>query len=321
MTSNGNTPLKPALAALLLCLAIPCMGSSDLELKALRDLAISLLKHKNPTSSLAYCEIATTRRTNECSGPDQLEDKLVIRSSGSVEMLTLRSWKEGPDPKPGEYRGRIPLEKWKELLIAISKMAYVKDHRSIPMPGMSQGNTEMILSDGKSTAKYSMVGRGQAKIENAFHEASWLGDSATDTVWTLSLTPLTAKLKNGQLEVQAEWKLSGKSPISISMPANPKDNSCGSTTLAWFHDNSETPGVTPVSVAFEYVKASRSAGGDKWAALDPQTPKRTSLSFSLPAKSKSGPKAGKLVQYGVQVKTTTSGTPLQVTLFSELLSF
>lgn len=315
--------MKSFLGALVLCLAIPCIGNADPELKALRDLAISILKQKSPVSPVAYCEIATTRHTNECSGPDKLEEKLVIRSSGSVEMWTFRSWREDSESKPGEYRGRIPSEKWKGLLTAISKMEYVKGNSSMPMPmpGVSQGNTEMILSDGKRTARYSKVGRGQTLIENAFHEASWLGDSATDTVWALSLNPLTAKLNKGRLEIHAEWKLSGKSPVSISMPANPKDASCGSTTFAWFNEKPLTPGVTPLPVEYEFVKASRSDDGDKWAAIDPKAPKKMSLFFSLPAAIRSGPKAGKLVQYGVLVKTTSLAEPIRVTLFSELLSF
>lgn len=318
-----KTFLKPALGVLILCLAIPCIGNPDPELKAMRDLATSLLKQKKPASVPAYCEIATTRQSNECSGPDQLEDKLVIRSSGSVEVLTLRSWREDSKVKPGEYRGRIPSEKWKELLTAISKMEYVegKSPRHMPMPGMSEGSTRMTLSDGKTTVKYFKVGRGQTQIENAFNEASWLGDSATDTLWALSLNPLSAKLRKGQLDFQAEWKVEGKSRITVSMPIDPADKSCGSSTLAWFHDKPETPGVTPLPVGFEYVKSSPSPGGDKWVAIDPKTPKKMSLLFSLPTMTKTGPKEGKVAQYGVLVKTTASAEPHRVTLFSELVSF
>lgn len=303
----------------------PCLGNSDPELKMIRDIATALLKQKGGGTPAAYCALTSMRPTNSCSGNDRLEDSLVAHQNGTLEWIRFRSFAEGPDPRPGQFRGGFSPEKWKALLRALSKMDWIKPRYQMPPPGHSETHTQITLSDGKRTSKFSISGtgpRGQDLISDGFDQMSILGQSATDTLWALSLEPLSSTVKNGILTVQARWSVRGANKVSLSHAANPTDATCGSTSLNWFYDRPETPGITPLPVEFQY---SQSIAGprtsDHWAKVDSNTPAMVNFRFQLPEKMKKEPKAGKLAQLGVLVKTSESAAPINVSLYSGTFSF
>jgi hypothetical protein len=313
---------------LFTCLLQPCRGSSDSDLKVIREIATSLLNRSPSATPDAYCELTTMRPTNSCTNSDRLEDRLVAHQNGTLARVTFRSWAEQPDPRPGEYKGKFNPAQWKVLLQSLSKMNWVEPKYDMPPPGPpgpSETYSNLTLSDGKRKASYSLAGMGpmdQALISDAFDQMSILGRNATDTVWTLSLHPQKGKLKNGAVNVEAKWVMTGKAPIEVSIPSSRGDSTCGTTTLAWYYDKPETPGVTPLPVEFEYVRANvRPIANPPWVKLDVNTSSPSQYLFQLPKKLQKEKKAGKLSQLGVLVKPPGATAPINVSLFSESFTF
>ena len=112
---------------LLFAFGSESISASDLDLKNLKELALALLRKKDLGATTARCEYTTARNTNECSGPEKLESKIIIQPNGSVKWSRFRSWSESHDTGPGEFQGNFQIEKWKVLLTAISEMAWVEN--------------------------------------------------------------------------------------------------------------------------------------------------------------------------------------------------
>ncbi len=311
---------------LLLAFRLDCLATPDLELKKLKELALSLLKKKDFGATTARCEYTTARNTNECSGPEKLESKIIVQPNGSVKWSRFRSWSESHDTGPGEFHGNFQTEKWKSLLIAISEMSWdeTSDEMGPPlsMPGPSETIREIILIDGNRKEKYAIAGQAPRAISLGLAQPGMLAQYATDTLWYLSLNALKPKISKGIMDIGVNWTIAGKSSVRISIAPNVEDSSCGGSTLAWYYDRSEKSGETAMPGETESIRSQKLSERDKsWKTIDSKTPTQFQLQFILPNNPQKKPRTGKLIQFGILVKTANATSVFPVSLYSDFFAF
>ena len=295
-------------------IAVSCFGLPDTELKTLRDFAIALQKSKVSGAPGAYCESIISRQTNACC---KIENKYSVHSGGTVEMRIFKSYREGPRPRPGLYKGLYPTEKWVELVNTVSIMRWDEAQGYLPMPSPNETISQLVLSDGTRSARYSMASQDiSMSIKDGFYFPGILAQYATDTVWALTLIHETNKIKKGILEIKAAWKLSGHSHIWLAFPISSETPSCGKTTLKWHGESADWNG------GHQRINADLNAKMDTvWIKVKPNSHVRQTFRFSLPVPIAKGKRSGKLIQTGVLIKTSESEAPMSIVLHSDDFSF
>ena len=300
------------LFAFLLSLAgaNPAFGREMAELKDLQSLAAALLKEKDLGSPEAYCESYSLAQVNACSGEKRTTTRFRIHRNGTVTRYQYRSWHEGSDPALGEFRGAYPAAEWRGLLEKLAAMRWV-DEPGMPDPSIPPAPTQAIqvltLSDGSRIASFSISGPAPALIREGMDMPGRLGDSATDTLWALSLASPKIRIQKGFLLFEADWNLRGTTPVTIAWPDSGEPHGCGRASLEWSGgEESETGSHTPQA---QRIKAAKSA----WS-LRPGHPVSFQLRFPY-GQPEPGKKSGKLRDFGVLAEPSGSGLKIPLTFF------
>jgi hypothetical protein len=124
------------------------------------------------------------------------------------------------------------------------------------------------------------------------------------------------------MDIGIKWTIAGKSSVSISLAPNIEDSSCGSSTLAWYYDQAEKPGETTLPAEFGFIPVKRLSDRDKsWRKMDAKTPIQFQLQFILPSNPQKKPRTGKLIQFGILVKTADATDAFPVSLYSDFFAF
>jgi hypothetical protein len=289
-------------------------GLSDPKLKVLTEFAGRLEKSKDMGAPAAYCEYTVSNRIGSCGGK---ENEYLVRSNGLVEMRIFKSYKEGPEPRPGLYQGRFPKEKWRELLSKVSKMRWDSTQQYRAMPSRDEYVSTLALSDGKQSVAYSLIGQEKSSsIEDGMYEPGIIAQNASDTIWSMSLVQRKSKITKGILEVKVAWKVYGNSPVSLAAPFPTGTQGCVSTMLKWREEKSDGFGETGI------LQAEAAASRDtSWTKADEKSTVNQTHRFKLPKAFSNGKRSGKILQTGVLVKSADSKSPMTVDLYSEWFSF
>jgi hypothetical protein len=305
------------LGALLMLAGSECaFGREIAELDTLKSLAASLLRRKDLGSPEAYCESYTLAQVNSCSGEKRTDSRYRVRRNGTVTRYQYRSWNEGADPALGEFRGAFPEREWRVLLEKIAAMRWV-DEPSLPYPSLPPAPTQAIqvltLSDGARTASFSVSGPDPVSISEGMNMPGRLGDSATDTVWAISLKSPKIRVREGILLLDAEWNLRGTSPITLAWPDSNDSHGCGRAFFEWSGgEDSETGSHTS--------RAQRLKGAKSAWSLKPGRPVSLQLRFPY-EQPEAGKKTGKLREFGVLAQIPGTGEKIPLTFFSDRIRF
>jgi hypothetical protein len=315
---RGRPGLGPILLGALLLIAGTerAFGREFAELDSLKALAASLLKRKDLGSPDAYCESYTLAQVNSCSGEQRTDSRFRVRRNGTVTRYQYRSWNEGADPALGEFRGAFPEREWRSLLEKITAMRWV-DEPNTPNPSLPPAPTQAIqvltLSDGARTAAFSVSGPAPGLINAGMDFPGRLADSATDTVWALSLQAPKIRVRKGVLLFDAEWNPRGTVPVTVAWPDPGDSHGCGKAFFEWSGgEDSETGSHTS--------QAQRPKGAPSAWSLKPGRAAPLQLRFPYDQPEK-GKKTGKLREFGVLVQPAGAGGKIPLTLFSDRIGF
>lgn len=310
-------PARALLVALHLFAGMDSAFGRELpQLDSLKALAASLLKRKDLGSADAYCESYGLAQVNSCSGEKRANARVLIRRNGKVTRYQYRSWREAADPALGEFRGAYPEQEWRLLLETIAAMRWT-DKPGMPDPGIPPGPTQTIqvltLSDGSRTASFSVSGPAPVPIGAGMDKAGQLGDSASDTVWSLALASPKIGIRKGKLVLEAEWIARGTVPVTLAWPDSSEPHGCGRAMLEWSGGEESESGTHTVSA--QRAKGTKSA----WT-LRPGHKVPVQLQFPY-AQPEPGKKTGKLREFGVLAQVAGGGEKIPLTFFSDRIKF
>lgn len=286
-----------------------------------RALAESLRKRGPGNDTAVVLEFREERQSNACDR-DLPESRTSLRGDGRLARVVTRSFAETEDHGPGRFAGRVGKAEWDSAFAALAAMRWAP-RGPLPMPGMSEGHSLIVLRSAGKEAEFSFTGGvppGQDAISDGLAAAGRLASAAQrDTLWSLQLSAAAPKAGQATLSLQARWTLRGTRPVRLRLPVPASPSACGSLELAWHVPPVEKAGVTPLPPDIHRAspKAPPSAGA--WKDLRPGDTLRLPLVFPPPAGKP--PRSGRLTHLGMAVVEPGRADTLSVTLFSDDFPF
>jgi hypothetical protein len=287
------------------------------DLAALRTLAHRLLKRSDLGGAGAHGEVATASQAWSCSGPRRNEAVYDLSGQGILVSRIYRSFGEAGNPV-GEYRAGPGKARWREWLTLIAAMRWKEEagiSRFRPPPGPTESIRTLSLSDGESSASFSVAGPAPASITEVLDFPGIHAMEAADTLWELSLAHASIKEGKGHLELEADWKYRGPLPVRIALPDSVDARGCGRAGFKWYADTSD------FTVDWNYSEARKSADLPREWNPDSTRGAVLRLAFPFTAPGRKVPKVGQVNGLGVLVFLPGSAQPIPITLFSDTLHF